>query len=369
VVEGRVAGGARVRRPSGIGWGRVLEPACGEGVCVVGAWHALLGAGMGALLRALFGVEIDAYALRHARARLEALEPLRASALLKQQLQCGNAVLAPEGLEADMATRWRAMDWRAAFPCVFADEDTAGFDLIVGNPPYVREQSSRVLFDVIASTPWGARHRRARMDLWYFFVHRALELLRPGGVLCFIVNAYWTRSRGARHLIETLRRETLVEAIWDLGSHRVFPGVAGQHMIFRVRKCAPARRAAPTLIHRWPEQGALEGLLCGEGVEVFEQPSEALFDGTGGMNLRRPLKGVCRHLERVGTSLNEVATVHQGVVANPPVLRAGHRQWLGCVMRVGQGAVSYTHLRAHETVLDLVCRLLLEKKKTHRTTS
>ena len=29
--------------------------------------------------------------------------------------------------------------------------------------------------------------------------------------------------------------------------------------------------------------------------------------------------------------------------------------------------VSYTHLRAHETVLDLVCRLLLEKKHTHTT--
>ena len=29
----------------------------------------------------------------------------------------------------------------------------------------------------------------------------------------------------------------------------------------------------------------------------------------------------------------------------------------------GDDAVSYTHLRAHETVLDLVCRLLLEKKK------
>ena len=33
---------------------------------------------------------------------------------------------------------------------------------------------------------------------------------------------------------------------------------------------------------------------------------------------------------------------------------------------VDTGAVSYTHLRAHETVLDLVCRLLLEKKK-HKT--
>ena len=31
--------------------------------------------------------------------------------------------------------------------------------------------------------------------------------------------------------------------------------------------------------------------------------------------------------------------------------------------------VSYTHLRAHETVLDLVCRLLLEKKKTTKTTN
>ena len=30
-------------------------------------------------------------------------------------------------------------------------------------------------------------------------------------------------------------------------------------------------------------------------------------------------------------------------------------------------AVSYTHLRAHETVLELVCRLLLEKKKTKNT--
>ena len=37
------------------------------------------------------------------------------------------------------------------------------------------------------------------------------------------------------------------------------------------------------------------------------------------------------------------------------------------------GPVSYTHLRAHETVLDLVCRLLLEKKKplaqVHATSS
>ena len=35
---------------------------------------------------------------------------------------------------------------------------------------------------------------------------------------------------------------------------------------------------------------------------------------------------------------------------------------LGCIIGY-RSPVSYTHLRAHETVLDLVCRLLLEKKK------
>src|SRR5665811_976563 len=34
--------------------------------------------------------------------------------------------------------------------------------------------------------------------------------------------------------------------------------------------------------------------------------------------------------------------------------------------RAGEDPVSYTHLRAHETVLDLVCRLLLEKKKKNK---
>ena len=38
--------------------------------------------------------------------------------------------------------------------------------------------------------------------------------------------------------------------------------------------------------------------------------------------------------------------------------QAGYRQAIDWLR-----AVSYTHLRAHETVLDLVCRLLLEKKK------
>ena len=57
---------------------------------------------------------------------------------------------------------------------------------------------------------------------------------------------------------------------------------------------------------------------------------------------------------------------------NRPGFKFAEYELKGVPVRIGIGArdiengvvaVSYTHLRAHETVLDLVCRLLLEKKK------
>ena len=53
------------------------------------------------------------------------------------------------------------------------------------------------------------------------------------------------------------------------------------------------------------------------------------------------------------------AMVGDRAVADDLVQDTLERGWLRLA------PVSYTHLRAHETVLDLVCRLLLEKKKTN----
>mgnify|MGYP003381566963 CR=1 FL=1 len=63
---------------------------------------------------------------------------------------------------------------------------------------------------------------------------------------------------------------------------------------------------------------------------------------------------------------------HCAEVTEPDVdcLRDGVvRSYAIRVAQVELVTVSYTHLRAHETVLDLVCRLLLEKKKTSNTKS
>ena len=52
-----------------------------------------------------------------------------------------------------------------------------------------------------------------------------------------------------------------------------------------------------------------------------------------------------------------------GVIQGFDPIGVGARTLSECLALQAKEAVSYTHLRAHETVLDLVCRLLLEKKK------
>ena len=61
-----------------------------------------------------------------------------------------------------------------------------------------------------------------------------------------------------------------------------------------------------------------------------------------------------------------LVTGHIGVVAGEPALGVTQQHDRVHLCDVaGPAPVSYTHLRAHETVLDLVCRLLLEKKKAN----
>src|SRR5665647_3852708 len=66
-------------------------------------------------------------------------------------------------------------------------------------------------------------------------------------------------------------------------------------------------------------------------------------------------------LEAAG--VNFIDIYHRSGAYKPPLPLTPGSEGAGVVEAVGQGAVSYTHLRAHETDSYLVCRLLLEKKK------
>lgn len=234
---------------------RVLDPACGDGVFLLEALDELRErrrpeVETREIVRdCLFGVDIDPAAVSSLRrsliGRITADQPdAAAKRVIESNIRLGDAITGP-GFEvtAGQPTPARGepsatggaepLDWDAAFPAIAG---AGGFDLIVGNPPYLRERDARELFARLATTEMGRRWREARMDLWYYFVHRSLDLLRPGGVLSFVVNSYWTASRGARKLIARLERETRFEEIELLGDEPLFEGVTGRHMIFRLRK-------------------------------------------------------------------------------------------------------------------------------------
>ena len=64
--------------------------------------------------------------------------------------------------------------------------------------------------------------------------------------------------------------------------------------------------------------------------------------------------------------MNEPGCAVKAAVEDGTIAESRYASYLDMVN--GVDAVSYTHLRAHETVLDLVCRLLLEKKKKQKNT-
>ena len=83
--------------------------------------------------------------------------------------------------------------------------------------------------------------------------------------------------------------------------------------------------------------------------------------------IRRPPRST---LDRSSAASDVYKRQVLGPRTNEPVVRVLFQHVRGPAADAAGGEdrgipVSYTHLRAHETVLDLVCRLLLEKKKTY----
>ncbi|MBX6332394.1 MAG: Eco57I restriction-modification methylase domain-containing protein, partial [Gemmatimonadaceae bacterium] len=124
-----------------------------------------------------------------------------------------------------------ALDWQAAFPEVFTQ---GGFDVVVGNPPYVRAELLSGIKPYLEEH-YGAYHGQA--DLYVYFFELGLRLLRPGGRLSYIVTNKWMKTGYAEPLRRMLADKTWVEAVVDLGHARqVFPDADVFPSIVLIRK-------------------------------------------------------------------------------------------------------------------------------------
>lgn len=98
-------------------------------------------------------------------------------------------------------------------------------DLVIANPPWLRESGNAPLFRQIRQTyPRAARGYHKDCDLHQFFWWPLLRRLRPGGVLAMWTPAYWLDGRAGAPLRRMLVGNGRVVAVWRSGLTNYFPG-------------------------------------------------------------------------------------------------------------------------------------------------
>lgn len=124
---------------------------------------------------------------------------------------------------AQQLADWDPYDQNAS--CPFFDPewmfDLKGFDVVLGNPPYVQIQK----FAKAQKDLWikqGYQTYSATADIYCLFYERGTKLLSKGGHLCYITSNKWMRAGYGKHLRSFLKVDTTLLQIIDFGELPVF---------------------------------------------------------------------------------------------------------------------------------------------------
>ena len=142
----------------------------------------------------------------------------------------------------------RFFHWEIEFPEVFfgfADSDerklrhkdkiadgSAGFDAVVGNPPYVRMELIKPLKPFLKPR---YRCHSDRADLFIYFFERALKSLRTDGCFAFIAASNWTKTASGKRLRSLLCESTTITNVLDVSDANVFENASTYPVVIVVR--------------------------------------------------------------------------------------------------------------------------------------
>jgi hypothetical protein len=279
---------------------RILDPACGSGSFLLGAyqylldWHLqwyaenepekhakarkpILYKGSGdvwhlttaerklILLNNIYGVDIDIQAVEVTKLSLllKVLEGETGESLNQQRklfheralpnlggnIKCGNSLIGPDFydgkqmsmLDDEEMHRVNVFDWQAEFPEIFK---ACGFDAVIGNPPYVRQE---MLGDFKEYFQTHYKVFDGTADLYVYFIERALMLLREHGIFSYIVANKWMRANYGAALRKWLKCQD-IEEIVDFGDLPVFQKATTYPCIIRMAKNKPEKSVSITAV-------------------------------------------------------------------------------------------------------------------------
>uniref|UniRef100_A0A7C5SZF3 site-specific DNA-methyltransferase (adenine-specific) n=2 Tax=Thermocrinis TaxID=75905 RepID=A0A7C5SZF3_9AQUI len=95
-----------------------------------------------------------------------------------------------------------------------------GFDVVIGNPPYVRQE--KIKKDKALLQKQGYEVFTSTADLYVYFYEKGYQLLKQQGVLAYITSNKWMRAKYGENLRKFLKEKTTIIKLIDFGGYRVF---------------------------------------------------------------------------------------------------------------------------------------------------
>lgn len=120
--------------------------------------------------------------------------------------------------------------WKLEFGEVF--NRGGGFDVIIANPPYIKEYTDKKAFENLRNSPYY----QGKMDIWYFFACISLDLIKKGGVMSFIATNNWVTNSGASKMRNKIISDSKILKLIDFNNCKIFDSAGIQTMITMIQK-------------------------------------------------------------------------------------------------------------------------------------
>ncbi|WRB55788.1 Eco57I restriction-modification methylase domain-containing protein [Helicobacter pylori] len=135
-----------------------------------------------------------------------------------------------------------ALEWRFEFPEVLDDEgDFLGFDCIIGNPPYIRQEQIKDIKPLLQKQYQDFYNSTA--DIYTYFFALSYHLLKEKGFNAFITSNKYARAKYGAKLRELLLKKTTIVSYMELNALKVFESAAVDTSIMSFIKQAPPKES------------------------------------------------------------------------------------------------------------------------------
>lgn len=331
---------------------RVVDPACGSGAFLVQAFDFLIAEHRRVasilddiynsaqfvamvLQNNLYGVDLNEESVEITKLSLWLKTASKGNKLttLDGNIKSGNSVKV-----SDLPGNGPRFNWSEEFTAIFEE---GGFDVVVGNPPYIREAINRSAFDGLRDNPVF----QGKMDIWTMFANLAIDIAKENqGRIGFIAPSNWVTNAGASKFRHRLVRDARIEDYVDFGDRMIFEDASIQTMIFTLRRTSENETYSfpfSRLLDKTADKEDVVRFLNGETGALFERfqsklRKEQVINSTLNFN-PESIDDLLEDIKRVGTIRLERDEVATGIDVHQDFLSSEGARVLEGVARQGDG--------------------------------